>query len=70
MKNTYNQAIQNIKDIANNIKENNLLCTTSNVIFCYEKDNLDDEDLYRLTRDILSLVSDVIVLRDEINSLA
>lgn len=59
--------IQNAKDIANNIKENELLCTTSNIVFCYERGNLDEEDLYRLMRDIVSLVSDVIILRDEIN---
>lgn len=59
--------IQNAKDIANNIKENDLLCTTSNIVFCYENHNLDEEDLYRLMRDIVSLVSDVIILRDEIN---
>jgi hypothetical protein len=59
--------IQNAKDIANNINPNNLIWTTSNVIFCYENNTLDDEDFYRLTRDILSLVSDVIILRDEIN---
>ena len=59
--------IQNAKDIANNIKENDLLCTTSNVVFCYERGNLDDADLYRLMRDIISLVGDVIILRDEIN---
>lgn len=59
--------IQNAKDIANNIKENDLLCTTSNIVFCYERGNLDEEDLYRLMRDIVSLVSDVIILRDEIN---
>ena len=59
--------IQNAKDIANNIKENDLLCTTSNIVFCYENNNLDEEDLYRLMRDIVSFVSDVIILRDEIN---
>ncbi len=59
--------IQNAKDIANNIKENDLLCTTSNIVFCYERGNLDEEDLYRLMRDTVSLVSDVIILRDEIN---
>lgn len=59
--------IQNAKDIANNIKENDLLCTTSNIVFCYERGNLDEEDLYRLMRDVVSLVSDVIILRDEIN---
>lgn len=59
--------IQNIKDIANSIKEGELLCTTSNIIFCYENKHLDDEDIYRLSRDILALVSDVIILRDEIN---
>ena len=59
--------IQNAKDIANNIKENELIHTASNVIFCYENNTLDDEDFYRLSRDILSLVSDVIILRDEIN---
>lgn len=59
--------IQNAKDIANNIKEDELLCTTSNIVFCYERGNLDEEDLYRLMRDIVSLVSDVIILRDEIN---
>ena len=59
--------IQNAKDIANNIKENELLCTTSNIVFRYENNHLDEEDLYRLMRDIVSLVSDVIILRDEIN---
>ena len=59
--------IQNAKDIANNIKDNDLLCTTSNIVFCYERGNLDEEDLYRLMRDILALVSDIIILRDEIN---
>lgn len=62
--------LQNIKDIVNSIKEGELLCTTSNIIFCYERNHLDDEDLYRLSRDILSLVSDVIILRNEINALA
>ncbi|MBR5476717.1 MAG: hypothetical protein IKV17_07865 [Bacteroidaceae bacterium] len=61
------ETIQNVKDIANSIKESELLCTTSNILFCYENNRLDDEDLYRLSRDILSLVSDVIILRDEIN---
>lgn len=59
--------IQNAKDIANNINPNNLIWTTSNVIFCYENDTLDDEDFYRLTREILSIISDVNNLRDEIN---
>ena len=69
MKNTqFREAtIQNAKDIANNIKENELLSTTSNIVFCYENNRLDDEDLYRLMRDIISLVSDVVILRDEIN---
>jgi hypothetical protein len=69
MENTQSReaTIQNAKDIANNIKENDLLCTTSNIVFCYERGNLDDTDLYRLMRDIVSLVSDVIILRDEIN---
>lgn len=59
--------IQNAKDIANSIKEGDLLCTTSNIVFCYEHGKLDEEDFYRLMRDIFSLVSDVIILRDEIN---
>ena len=59
--------IQNAKDIANNINPNNLIWTASNVIFCYENDTLDDEDFYRLTREILSIISDVNNLRDEIN---
>lgn len=62
--------IQNAKDIANNINSNNLIWTTSNVIFCYENDTLDDEDFYRLTREILSIISDVNNLRDEINRIA
>lgn len=69
MENTQSReaTIQNAKDIANNIKEDELLCTTSNIVFCYERGNLDDSDLYRLMRDIISLVGDVIILRDEIN---
>ena len=59
--------IQNAKDIANGINPNNLIWTTSNVIFCYEQGNLDDEDFYRLTREILSIISDVNNFRDEIN---
>ena len=62
--------IQNAKDIANSINPNNLIWTTSNVIFCYENDTLDDEDFYRLTREILSIISDVNNLRDEINRIA
>lgn len=73
MKNTLTMreaTIQNAKDIANNINPNNLIWTTSNVIFCYENNTLDDEDFYRLTREILSIISDVNNLRDEINRIA
>ena len=67
---TREATIQNAKDLANSIKADNLIWTTSSVIFCYENDTLDDEDLYRLTREVLSIITDVNTLRDEINRIA
>ena len=60
--------IQNAKDLANSIKADNLIWTTSSVIFCYENDTLDDEDLYRLTREVLSIITEELgILASEVN---
>ena len=64
-----NATIQNIKDIANNIKHDRLLCSMSNLIHCYENETLDDEEIYNLSRDVFSLLSDLVVLKDEIAKL-
>ena len=66
MKNT----IQNIKDIAHNIKEQELIVSTSQLIYNYEHNTIDEYDLYSLTRNVLGLISDITTLRNEIDSLA
>ena len=66
MKNT----IQNIKDIANGIKEQELIVSTSQLIYNYEHNTIDEYDLYALTRNVLGLISDITTLRNEIDSLA
>lgn len=63
-------AIQNIKDIAHSIKEQELIVSTSQLIHNYEHNTIDEYDLYALTRNILGLISDITTLRNEIDSLA
>ena len=64
-----NATIQNLKDMANNINHDRLLCSMSNLIFCYENNRLEDEEIYNLSRDVFSLLSDLVVLKDEIAKL-
>lgn len=64
-----NATIQNLKDMANNINHDRLLCSMSNLIFCYENNRLEDEEIYNLSRDVFSLLSDMVALKDEIATL-
>lgn len=66
MKNT----IENIKDIANHIQDEKLIISTSQLIHSYENNTIDEYDIYTLTRDVLSLLSNIAALRSEIESLA
>lgn len=64
-----NATIQNLKDIANSINHDRLLCSMSDLIFCYENKSLEEEEIYNLSREVFSLLSDLVVLKNEIATL-
>lgn len=71
MENTHKEAtIQEIVDIVKDIKVGSLIVNTSNLIYNYENNRLDNEDFYRITSDIMHLLCDIQVLRDEVELLA
>lgn len=65
-----NIVIQNIKENIQNINEQALIISTTNIIHCYENNTLDTSDLYNLARDVLELVSRITDIRQEIDTLA
>lgn len=58
--------LNTIKDYARNIGEQELITSTQNVIYCYERSTLDESDIYNLMRDVLAVVSNIYTLRNTI----
>ena len=61
-----NATIQEIKDIADRITGKDLIHSADIIAHCYERGNLDEEDIYNLMRNVISIVSDINNLKDEI----
>ena len=62
MKNT----IIEIRDMVNSIDTNTLLISAHSIAHCYERDTLDEGDIYALLRDAISVTTAIEILKDTI----
>ena len=56
--------IQEIKELIENTDVHNLLISAHAVAHSYDHDNLDENDIYNLMRDVLSVVTSIEVIKE------
>ena len=56
--------INTIREQINNIDTSNLLISAHSVAHCYERDTLDEGDIYCLLRDVLQVTTSIAILKD------
>lgn len=52
--------------MVNSIDTNNLLISAHSIAHCYERDTLDEGDIYALLRDAISVTTAIEILKDTI----
>ena len=53
-----------IREQINNIDTSNLLISAHCIAHCYERDTLDEGDVYCLLRDVLQVTTSIAILKD------
>lgn len=58
--------INEVQDIVKSIDTANLLISANSIAFSYERDTIDENDIYNLLRDVVSTVTTIEILKSAI----